>query len=169
MRKRVYGLWSIVYSLLVLQAGLIYLSPSLGYAQPVSAAELMHNAREYDGKVIIFEGEVIGEVMHRHGGAWVNLRDRDYAIGVWMKPEHAALIEYAGSYKTIGDTLRIQGRFNHACIDHAGALDIHALSVEKISPGGLRQEQVNPQRLRNLFILAGVLCLILILRILISK
>ncbi|MGD9014947.1 MAG: DNA-binding protein, partial [Candidatus Omnitrophota bacterium] len=47
------------------------------YAEPVSSTELIENAKSYDGQQVVYEGEVIGEVMHRRDGVWVNINDGD--------------------------------------------------------------------------------------------
>ena len=67
MRKIVYSLWSMVYGILFLMITIDYgLSTIDCYAQPlVSSVELIEKAKELDGKEVIYEGEVIGEVMTR--------------------------------------------------------------------------------------------------------
>ena len=85
----------------------LYLLSVSCYAQAVSSSELIRNAQGYDGSEIVYEGEVIGEVMQRRDGAWVNISDGENSIGVWMSSELAAAIEYKGSYKAKGDILMI--------------------------------------------------------------
>ncbi len=139
------------------------------YAQEVSSVELIENAQRYDGRQVIYEGEVIGEIMRRSDGVWVNVKDGEYSIGVWMSPELADLIHYRGSYKMQGDILRISGIFNRACSQHGGDLDIHAISLRKIKSGWQRQERVILAKQNLLITLLVVLCLILILRVLIIR
>jgi hypothetical protein len=142
---------------------------SLCFAQPISSTELITNPKEYDGKEIVYEGEVIGEVMPRRQGVWVNVNDGDNSLGVWMSPQQARVIDYKGSYKTKGDILRIKGIFHYACPEHGGDLDIHANSVQNIKSGWQIQERMIPAKRSLLIILIVILCLILILRILINK
>jgi len=140
------------------------------YAQEiVSSAELIETPKDYDGKQIMYEGEVIGQIMHRRGGVWVNIKDGNHSIGVWMKPELAAIINHQGGYKTKGDILEVKGVFNQACPQHGGDLDIHATSLRKIRDGWHRQEEIIPAKRNLVIILSVVLCLILILRIFIIR
>ena len=135
------------------------------YAESISSTELIQNPQGHDGEEIVFEGEVIGEVMRRSDGAWVNINDGENSIGVWMPSELAAVIEYKGGYKAKGDILQVKGIFNRACVRHGGDLDIHVISLEKIKSGWQRQEKIIPAKRNLLIILSVILCLILILRI----
>lgn len=137
---------------------------SLLCAQPVSSAELFNNAAAYDGKNVIYEGEVIGDIMVRGEHAWINVNDGYGAIGVWMEKTLAKDILYAGSYKSRGDSLEISGVFHRACPQHGGDLDIHAQSVRKISAGREIAERLNTGKRNFVFILLGALCLVWILR-----
>jgi hypothetical protein len=164
IRKIFYSLWFMVCAIFLL------LYTVLCYAQEiVSSSELIENPQDYDGKQIIYEGEVIGEIMHRRGGIWVNIKDGNNSIGVWMSSELAVVINHKGGYKTKGDTLEVKGMFNQACPQHGGDLDIHATSVRKIRDGWHRQEEIIPAKRNLTIILSVVLCLILILRILIIR
>ena len=139
------------------------------YAQGVSSVELIQQAQEYDGKEVVYEGEVIGEIMPRRDGVWVNIKDGEKSIGVWMSSELAARIRHQGSYKARGDILRIRGIFNRACLQHGGDLDIHATSLRKIKSGWQRPQRMIPAKRNLLIILVVVLCLILILKISIAR
>ncbi|MCM8823992.1 MAG: DNA-binding protein, partial [Candidatus Omnitrophica bacterium] len=58
---------------------------SLGYAEEkIDSTKLIGNAKEYDGKIIIYEGEVIGDIMLRGKYAWINVNDGKGTIGVWV-------------------------------------------------------------------------------------
>lgn len=137
--------------------------------ETVSSAELIQNAELYDGQEVVYEGEVVGELMRRKDGAWVNISDGKSSIGVWMPTELADVIEYKGSYKTQGDILQVAGQFNRACPMHGGDLDIHAISAQKIKSGWQKQESIIPAKHNLLIILTVVLCLVLILKILIFR
>ena len=138
---------------------------SVCYAQSISSTELIQNAQEYDGKEIVYEGEVVGQIMQRRDGTWVNIHDGENALGVWMSPESAAIIKHKGRYKAKGDILRIVGVFNYACLEHGGDLDIHARSVSKIKSGRIKQERMILAKRNLLIILMVITCLILILKI----
>jgi hypothetical protein len=49
-------------NILVLICSLIFALRSTSFAQPVSSMELINQAKEYDGKVVSYSGEVIGEI-----------------------------------------------------------------------------------------------------------
>ena len=139
------------------------------YAESISSTELIENAKSYDGQPVIYEGEVIGEVMRRRGGVWVNINDGDNSIGVWMSPDLSKIISHKGGYQTKGDILEVKGEFNLACPQHGGDLDIHATSLRKITSGWQMQEEIIPAKRSLVIILSVVLCLIIILRILIFR
>ena len=142
---------------------------SLSFAQPISSIELINNAKQYDGKTVVYEGEVIGDVMKRGDYAWLNINDGQNAIGIWMNASLAQNISYTGSYKSKGDWAEITGIFNRACPEHGGDLDIHAQGLRKISSGRILVEQSNLGKRNTVLVLAGFLCLILILRQLIRR
>lgn len=134
------------------------------FAQPVSSKELISNTKGYDGKTVIYAGEVIGDIMRRGDYAWVNVNDGEGAIGIWMKAALAQEIIYAGSYKSKGDKIEVSGVFHRACPEHGGDLDIHAETLRKIQPGIILNKKLGPHK-KNLSLgLLGILCLILILR-----
>lgn len=160
--KRLFNVKCAMFNVLLLCA--LHFALCTASAEPISSTELIENAQEYDGKEVVYEGEAIGEVMHRRDGVWVNINDGENAIGVWMPPELAAVIKYRGSYKAKGDILRVRGVFNRNCVQHGGDLDIHATSLHKIKSGWERQERLIPAKRNLLIILTVVLCLILILR-----
>jgi hypothetical protein len=133
------------------------------YAQALSSTELINNSKELDGKIVIYKGEVIGEVMRRGDFAWVNIHDGKNAIGVWIPWLQASGILYAGSYKAKGDIIEVSGKFNRACPEHGGDLDIHAQALRKIDSGRIVKEKFNPAKRDQALILLGVLILVWIL------
>ena len=170
MRKEIYSLHFTAHIFFFLLFTAHCLLCAVCHAQePVSSSELIENAQGYDGKKILYEGEVIGEVMQRRDGVWANIKDGQHYIGVWMSEELANSINYKGSYKTKGDILEVTGIFNHICPVHGGDLDIHAISLRKIKPGWQKQERIVPAKRNLAIILSVVLCLILILRLLVVR
>jgi hypothetical protein len=120
-----------------------------------NGTDLIEQAGLVNGREIIFQGEVIGDIMNRKDGCWINVLNHGTAIGVWISAEQRALITIAGRYGVQGDQVKIIGRFDRACPMHGGDLDIHASSVEIISPGFIRPSEINLIRL----VLAAVLLL----------
>jgi len=136
------------------------------YAQDVSSAELIKNAKEYDGKIVVFEGEAIGEVMQRGKYAWVNVHDGNRAIGVWTPYELSRQIQYTGSYKSKGDVVAITGVFHQNCLEHGGDTDIHAQGLRVVRPGKVVLERLNVAKKNQAVVLGGLCLLILILTLL---
>lgn len=135
------------------------LCPSFA-AEPLSSAELISRASEYDGRMVTYKGEAIAEVMRRGDFAWVNLHDGDNAIGIWAPLTLINEIVYTGSYKARGDIIEVSGIFHRACPEHGGDLDIHASSLRRIESGKLTPEAIKPLRLKQALILLGALLLI---------
>ena len=134
------------------------------YAQSVSSTELINNAKLYDGKVVTYEGEVIGDIMVRGEYAWINVNDGQNAIGIWIEKSKTLDILYTGSYKSKGDWIEVTGIFQRACPAHGGDLDLHAQGIRKIRPGRLVLERWNLTKRNLALILLGALCLVWILR-----
>jgi hypothetical protein len=134
---------------------------SVCLAEVVRSRQLIENAKEYDGKEIIFEGEAIGDIMERRAGAWINVSDGDLAIGIWMEQGLSEKISYSGDYKTRGDRVRIKGVFNKSCRSHGGDLDIHARELTILREGSRQIHPVSSSK-RNLalILLGGNVCLI---------
>lgn len=135
-------------------------APYPAFAQAVSSVELINNAKQYDGKVVDYQGEVIGELMRRGEYAWINVHDGSSAIGIWLHKDLTSYIVYTGSYKSKGDTLVITGIFHKNCLQHGGDLDIHAQAVRKVNSGGITSEKLNFSK-RNQAIVLGGLCLLI--------
>ncbi|MFC1804347.1 DNA-binding protein [Candidatus Omnitrophota bacterium] len=158
-----------VQSLLILPTIIscaVFLVSTNCHAQSVSSVELIGDAAAFDGKEVVYEGEVIGDIMKRGDHAWVNVRDGQASIGIWVARHLLKDVRFAGGYKAKGDRVEVRGEFHRACPEHGGDLDIHAKMLRKVSPGRLLQEKVNSSKRRFVFILLGVLCAVLILRFL---
>ena len=136
------------------------------FAQPVSSAELINRAKQYDGQEVTYAGEVIGDIMERGDYCWINTNDGKNALGIWAPKELASGILHSGSYKYKGDWIEIKGVFHRACPEHGGDLDIHALEIHKVAQGSQVKDEVNPVKKILFFTLAGVLIVIWISNIL---
>lgn len=139
------------------------------FAQPISSTDLINNAKQYDGKEVVYTGEVIGDIMARGNFAWINVNDGKAAIGIWIEKGLTQSVNYTGSYKSKGDWIEISGVFHRACSEHGGDLDIHAQQIRKIISGGEIPEKLEQGKRNLVFILLGVLCLALILKRLKTK
>jgi hypothetical protein len=133
------------------------------FSGSLSSGELIKNARDYDGKLIAYAGEVIGEVMPRGEFAWVNINDGQNALGIWMNTALAKEIKFTGNYKSRGDSFEVAGIFHRACLEHGGDLDIHAQALRKIGNGRMVKEKLNFDKVNLSLVLLGVLFLVWIL------
>lgn len=118
------------------------------YAQDISSSELIKNAKGYDGKTVVYQGEVIGDIMIRGEYAWLNVNDGNNAIGIWVIKALIKNIRYTGSYNAKGDFVEITGVFNRSCKEHGGDLDIHAQSLTKVSSGDKIAHEVNTKAIK---------------------
>lgn len=132
-------------------------------AESVSSDELINNARQYNAMPVVYAGEVIGDIMKRGEYAWINVNDGKNAIGVWAEASLIKDIVYAGSYRASGDRVEVVGRFNRACPEHGGDLDIHASEIKKNASGGLTAEAPDLGKRNVAILLLGTLCLAWIL------
>lgn len=146
----------------------IFLFCLKAYAQPVSSSELISSARQYDGKIVAYEGEVIGDVAALANFVRATLSDGQKSIGVWLPKESAGIITYTGSYRQKGDWLEVSGEFHRACPQHGGDLDIHAWGVRKISCGRQLSHRVVAQK-KYLAIYLGILVFVLFLLGMVKK
>lgn len=164
------GLFNVKY--LMFNVFLLYTLHFIHYtafAQAISSTELINNAKQYNAKTVVYEGEVIGEVMVRGEFAWINVNDGKVAIGVWLPKDKTLDILYTGSYKSKGDWIEITGTFQQACSQHGGDLDIHANQIKKISAGRPIKENLNLSKKNLSLVLLGILGIVWILRQLIRK
>jgi hypothetical protein len=136
------------------------------------STELVENPGTWDGSIVGFTGEAIGEAMRRGTMAWIHLNDDAYGladagaettlagfnggIGVWVDAGDASLISVFGDYRHHGDLVEVSGTFNAACPLHGGDTDIHATSLRIVRRGYTTVRQVQPSRLIAAAILAGL-------------
>ena len=140
----------------------LHFTLNTAFAQAVSSTELINHAKDYDGKVVVYSGEVIGDIMVRGKYAWINVFDGKTAIGIWLDKDLAKEIIYTGTYKSKGDAVEISGIFHRACLEHGGDLDIHAQSLSKTFGGASLSEPFNNGKRNTALLLSGALCLVLI-------
>lgn len=123
------GLFFMVWTLM----GPFFLSNA--FAERTCLNRVIGDLMGYDQHEIEVEGEVIGDLMARRKGFWLNIDDGTDSIGIWVPKHLMPQIEYVGSYDSKGDILMIRGIFNRACPSHGGETDIHALEIKSIRRG----------------------------------
>ena len=137
-------------------------------AQPISSLELINKAKAYDGRVVAYEGEVIGDVMSRGNFSWINLYDGQNAVGCWVGSSLAKDIVYTGSYRTKGDLLEVIGIFYRSCPEHGGDLDIHVQVLRKIKSGRAVSGKISSEKKEfalTLFLILGAVWILKRLKI----
>jgi hypothetical protein len=142
---------------------------SVCFAQAISSTELINNAKQYDGKVVTYEGEVIADVMVRGDYAWANINDGKNAVGVWLNRDLTQAISYVGNYKSKGDWVEVVGVFARACPQHGGDLDIHGQSLRVIAAGRQTAEKINFGKRNFALVLLGALCITWTLSLFVKK
>lgn len=114
-----------------------------------------------DGRTVIFAGEVVGDVLRRSGGAWVQLNDDDYALeigpfgphrerrgfsgglAVWLPDGlHEGLGE-PGRHGRRGDVVLVEGTFLRADPDDGGGMSVRARTLEALAPSIPIEEPLN--------------------------
>lgn len=138
-------------------------------AQSASSADLINNAKQYDGNAVNYQGEVIGDIMTRGQYAWINVNDGQNAIGIWIPEALTKTIAYKGGYGFKGDIFEVNGVFHRSCPEHGGDLDIHAQTIRNIQSGGQIPHNVDSNKIKIAFMLAGVLIFILFLNLLLVR
>ncbi|HDZ77019.1 MAG TPA: DNA-binding protein [Candidatus Omnitrophica bacterium] len=139
------------------------------FADELSSGELIKNAKEYDGKTVSYEGELIGESLKRKEGTWLNIHDGGDALGVWVPVKVAINIHYAGGYKATGDRLYVTGKFHRSCSMHGGDLDMHAHKIITKEIGRVRPHGVSSYKQDLLKYLSGALLCLLVIFLILQK
>lgn len=135
------------------------------YADSISSEELIQNAKEYDGKEVVFQGEVIGDIMKRGNFCWVNISDGKSAIGVFLENSIIGDIKFRGDYDHIGDIVEARGIFHRSCIEHGGDLDIHASYMAKLKDGHKIIHKIDQKKVRAVLWLTGILFIVIMVAI----
>ena len=114
---------------------LIPFSPFTTCDERLFINHLIEDMDIFDRSEIEISGEVVGDIMKRGKGIWVNVDDGSECISVWTPETLLPRIDFVGNYGSKGDTLLIKGVFNRACPLHGGDTDIHALEINRIQIG----------------------------------
>ncbi|MFH1691858.1 MAG: DNA-binding protein [Candidatus Omnitrophota bacterium] len=142
--------------------------PRVVCAQEVSSQELINCALEYDGKEVVYVGELIGAVLKRGSFVWLNLSDEKNVIGIWASRDLSPSVAVAGSYTHRGDIVKVKGIFHRSCAEHGGALDIHAQELTVIELGTAVTHPIEQYKIIALLGLLGVLICLLTAHILLK-
>lgn len=119
----------------------------------VSSNNLYDCPQSYDNQRVRYRGEVVGALLRRDTGVWVQLNDDVYAdvigplpahrdfrggnagVGVLLPTQLAEHIDFVGGPQTRGDVIEIEGVFNR--VDPSGEVAvIRADTVRAAASGG---------------------------------
>jgi hypothetical protein len=118
----------------------------------VSAAAVVSCPTRFDGEIVTYVGELVGDLLHRDGGAWVLVNDDDYALAVgplpaqrdhrgtnsglsvWLPDEHLDRVTGLGRPGQRGDVVQIEGHITRTDPDDGGGLTLRANDLEVLQP-----------------------------------
>jgi len=155
---------SIVFLFLVL-----LLLPVAQAAPIVSSEELFKEAEKYDGKTVIYRGEVIGDIMVREEFAWLNVRDKSGAIGVFCPKDMVGEIKHKGGYGFRGDMVSVWGTFHRTCPEHGGDTDIHAEKIAIIQEGQAISHPLDAGKVKASIILLAIVFALAIIHLIVRR
>jgi hypothetical protein len=113
------------------------------------------------GRDVVYVGEVVGDVLRRDGGAWVQVNDDAYALEVGPFGAHRGTLGFSsgltvwlpdglheglgapGRHGRRGDVVRIEGRLLRADPADGGGITVRARSLEVLAPSTVVEEPLN--------------------------
>jgi hypothetical protein len=137
-------------------AGDVPLTEGIETARKATSQELIAKAKELNGAVVSFSGEVIGDIMPRGEFAWLNVEDDFGAIGIWAPLAATKIIQHQGNYDQEGDLVEVIGRFSRTDPELNGDLCIRAQSIKVIKNGQRIRHTLNPMKEKLASILLGL-------------
>lgn len=109
----------------------------------LTSTELLTQERRWNGKTIVFEGEVVGSPFLRGRLTWITVSDGN-AIGVLLPASQGAKVRAFGTYSEHGDMVAVTGVFWRADPAEGGETDIVGRSIRILRPGYPVQHPVDP-------------------------
>jgi hypothetical protein len=118
----------------------------------VSSAQVYACPAAFDGLRVQFAGELIGELLPRRGGVWVQVNDDPYALdvgpigahvdqhgfnsgmSVWLPDGLHEQVEGVGRHEVRGDVVLLDGVFHRADPADGGGITIRADGMEILAP-----------------------------------
>jgi hypothetical protein len=108
--------------------------------------------RLLDGRQVLYIGEVVGDVLRRSGGAWVQVNDDAYALelgpfgphretrgysaglAVWLPDGLHEQLGAPGRHGRRGDVIRVEGVLRRADPADGGGITVRATRMEVLAP-----------------------------------
>ena len=118
----------------------------------VTSNDLFDCPEAYDGRRVVYRGEVVGALLERAAGVWTQLNDdvyaellgplpahRDYrggnaGVGVLLPHGAVELVSFIGGPQTRGDVLEIQGTFHR--VDPTGEVAVIRAETAELQANG---------------------------------
>ena len=131
----------------------------------VLSTEVVSCPDNFDGHVVEYIGEVVGDILHREGGTWVLMNDDHYALelgplelhrayngpntglSVWLPDPLGRHVDEVGRPGQRGDVLHVSGILRRADPMDGGGLAIRAFRAELLADGDAAPPPVNSQQL----------------------
>lgn len=127
----------------------------------VSSAAINSCPDAFDGHLVVYVGEVVGDVLRRDGGSWVLVNDDDYALevgplsghtqfagsnsglSVWLPDDQDDLVDEPGSARRRGDVIEVRGVVRRTDPADGGGLTIRALQTRVLVEAQYLANRVN--------------------------
>ncbi|MBS3940247.1 MAG: hypothetical protein KG028_04725 [Actinobacteria bacterium] len=118
----------------------------------VTSAMMVACPAAFDGRRVRYAGELVGDLLHRDGGAWVLVNDDDYALrygplpahreyrgtnsglSVWLPTDLLDDITGLGRPNQRGDLVVLDGHVRRTDPDDGGGLSLRADTLQIIRP-----------------------------------
>jgi hypothetical protein len=137
-----------VLSLFILILTFLFSLTVYAEAQTINLKSLIAKPGKYDGKMVSFEAEAIGDPLSGKKGIWFNVQSGEYNMGIFAKNQSTInSINYWGSYKERGDLIRIKGIFYKNCSVHGGR-GLHLSGLDVIEKGKKIKPKVADEKKR---------------------
>ncbi|MBW3621234.1 MAG: hypothetical protein KY461_13395 [Actinobacteria bacterium] len=155
-----------------------------GSAEPtllgrVTSSRVLECPEAFDGHLVTYIGEVIGDVLHRDDGAWVLMNDDDYALevgplashgefrgynsglSVWLDGDLPDLVTHPGGPDWRGDVLQVEGIIHRVDPRDGGGLTIRATDAQVLAEAVPLSHPVNrPQAIAAGLLSAAAVALV---------
>lgn len=115
----------------------------------------------FDGLLVLYVGEVVGDILQRDGGAWLLVNDDPYALEqgpltagetprgtnsgltVWLPDPLTELVDEPGEHGVRGDVIEVTGRVNRTDPADGGGLTIRAEDATVLAEAVLVDEPIH--------------------------
>jgi hypothetical protein len=145
--------------------------PAAGRA---TSGEVLRCPADFDGRIVTYVGEVVGDVLGRNEGSWVLMNDDAYGLvtgplgasrvprgtnsglSVWLPSPMDLLAQAPGRAERRGDVLQVVGVVHRADPKDGGGLTVRADEVTLLSPAVELKVPLHTRQLAAAVVLAIV-------------